>query len=174
MITYVHVQDNTIWEVIMNTKTKKLSLGALFVALTLVATMMAIPMAFGYINLGDGIILTAGYLLGPYYGMLAGALGAAMADITLGYAQYILPTLILKGIMGFLAGVASTKKGKTAWIYYICAGFIMITGYYLFDSFLQGNFLSPMSSIPFNVLQYSVGILICRLIGPGLKKIVNI
>lgn len=158
----------------MTTNVKKLSLGALFVAMTLVATMMAIPMALGYINLGDGIILTAGFILGPYYGMLAGALGAGMADLSLGYAQYFLPTLVLKGSMGFLAGIAATKKGRSSWLFYLLGGFIMVVGYYLFDSFLYGNFYTPIGSAPFNVLQYSVGLLICKLIAPRLKKMINL
>ncbi|MGL5439918.1 MAG: ECF transporter S component [Filifactoraceae bacterium] len=157
-----------------NNKVKKLSLCALFIALTLVATLMAIPMALGYINLGDGIILTAGYLLGPYYGMLAGAIGASMADIHLGYVQYAVPTFILKGSMGLLAGIASTKKGRSAYIYYVLAGIVMISGYYLFDSLLHNNFYTPLASIPFNVLQYTVGIIICRLLAPRLKKIINL
>ena len=71
----------------MNTKTKKIVMAALTAALACVATMIIkIPSPLkGYLNLGDCIVLTAGWLLSPTYGFLAAGLGSALADVFSGY-----------------------------------------------------------------------------------------
>ena len=60
----------------MNTKTKKLVMTALMAALTCIATMIiVIPSPLkGYINLGDCLVLTSGWILSPAYGFFAAGL----------------------------------------------------------------------------------------------------
>ena len=57
----------------MNAKTRKLVMAALMAALACVATMIIkIPSPLkGYINLGDCIVLVAGWQLSPAWGFLA-------------------------------------------------------------------------------------------------------
>ena len=58
--------------------------GGLFTALTLLATLfLKIPTGIGYANMGDGFVLAAGALLGPFAGIPA-ALGSMLADLMLG------------------------------------------------------------------------------------------
>ena len=72
----------------MNTKTKKIVMAALIAALACMATMLIkIPSPLkGYINLGDCVVLLAGWILSPIYGFLAAGLGTALADVFSGYA----------------------------------------------------------------------------------------
>lgn len=54
-------------------------------ALVIVATaFIKIPTLNGYIHLGDGIILVAGALLGPF-AFIPSAVGSALADYISGY-----------------------------------------------------------------------------------------
>ena len=59
----------------MNSNLKKIIMTALFAALACVATMsirIPTPGTGGYIHPGDAIVILAGIILGPVYGMLAG------------------------------------------------------------------------------------------------------
>ena len=58
-------------------KTRKLVYAALFAALTCVMTMIVkipVPATGGYVNLGDCVVLLAGWVLGPMYGGAAAGL----------------------------------------------------------------------------------------------------
>ena len=85
--------------------TQKIVMAALFAALTCVATMVIkIPSPMkGYLNLGDCVVLTAGWMLSPTYGFLAAGLGSALADLILGYTVYSPVTFIVKGLMALVA-----------------------------------------------------------------------
>ena len=63
--------------------TRKIVMSAMFAALVCIATMMIrIPSPLkGYLNLGDGIVLLAGWMLPPFYGFLAAGAGSALADL---------------------------------------------------------------------------------------------
>ena len=69
----------------MKTKnaTQRLVIAALIASLTCVATMIIkIPSPLkGYMNLGDSVVLVAGWMLSPLYGFLAAGIGSALADI---------------------------------------------------------------------------------------------
>ncbi|WP_250160173.1 ECF transporter S component [Caloranaerobacter azorensis] len=89
------MQDNSV---------KKLTYGGLMIALVFVATaiipQIPIPFTEGYIHAGDSMIFVAAILLGWKYGAIAGGLGSSLADLYLGYTHWVVPTLIIKGIMG--------------------------------------------------------------------------
>ena len=75
----------------MNRKTKKIVMAALMAALACIATMVIkIPSPLkGYINLGDCVVLVAGWMLSPTYGFLAAGLGSALADVFSGYVTLL-------------------------------------------------------------------------------------
>ena len=89
----------------MNGKTKQIVTAALFAALACVATMVIkIPSPMdGYLNLGDCVVLAAGWLLAPGYGFLAAGLGSGLADLFSGYAAYAPATFAIKGLMALIA-----------------------------------------------------------------------
>lgn len=96
-------------EIIMNKglSTKKLVITALMAALTCVATMIiTIPSPLkGYINLGDCVVLSAGWMLAPGYAFFAAGLGSGLADVFSGYVLYAPATFLIKGLMAIVAGV---------------------------------------------------------------------
>ncbi len=144
----------------MNTKTKKLVIAALFAALACIATMIIkIPTPLkGYINLGDCIVLVAGWMLSPAYALLAAGLGSAFADIFSGYATYAPVTFVIKGLMALIAFYGfkflhkKTGNLPSRIISGIVAEIIMILGYFVFEGFLYG-FVPSMVNIPANSIQ---------------------
>ena len=131
----------------MNGKTKQIVTAALFAALACVATMVIkIPSPMdGYLNLGDCVVLAAGWLLAPGYGFLAEGLGSGLADLFSGYAAYAPATFAIKGLMALIAfygfKALSAKTGSlTARILSGAAAELwMVLGYYLFEGCLYGQ-----------------------------------
>ena len=146
-------------------KTQTMVKGALLAALTTVATMVIhIPSSTnGFVNLGDCFVLLAGWLLGPFWGFLAGGIGSAMADMLLGYTHYVPGTFIIKGLTALIAAVLFEKlkgKGFTSLIVSSVVGEAeMVLGYFLFASLILGKGMARALSIPGNVFQATVGII---------------
>ena len=155
---------------VMKTKTKKIVVAALIAALACIATMIIkIPTPFkGYINLGDCIVLVAGWMLSPAYAFLAAGLGSAFADVFSGYATYAPATFVTKGLMALIAfyGFKLLNKRLGNAPSRIISGFIseavMVLGYFVFEGFLYG-FAPSVVNIPANAIQ-GVGNLILGVI----------
>ncbi len=85
--------------------TKTIAFTALFTALTYAMTMIAIPNGVGgFVNFGDSMILICAFVMNPFSAGIAGALGACLADVTLGYSIWAPWTLMIKMVMGIVAG----------------------------------------------------------------------
>ena len=120
---------------------------ALFAVLVFVGTAsFSIALPFGYFNLGDGFLLLAAWILGGYYAMAGAALGAALADVILGFVIYAPATLIIKALMVIIAfqipRFISKDKPLLRFAGYftssVLAELLMVAGYYLFESALYG------------------------------------
>ena len=152
--------------------TQKIVIAALLAALTCVATMIIkIPSPLkGYLNLGDCVVLLAGWMLSPVYGFLAAGLGSALADLFSGYVVYAPATFLIKGLMALVAfygfKLLHNKIGNlpSRIIAGTVAEAIMILGYFVFEGFLYG-FRPSIVNIPANGVQGAAGIILgCILI----------
>ena len=151
----------------MNSNTKKIVMAALMAALTCVATMIIkIPSPLkGYLNLGDCVVLTAGWMLSPVYGFLAAGLGSALADLFSGYIVYIPATFVIKGCMALIASYGLKYLSKkfsvlpSRIVSGIAAEFMMIIGYFVFEGFMYG-FAPSVVNIPANGIQGIAGLII--------------
>lgn len=180
---------------------KTLTLTALFAAFTCVATMairFQTP-SFGYIHLGDSLVLLSAFLLGPIYGGLAAGVGSMFADLLSGYATYVPATLVIKALTAFVAGMifkkfkqhSSFRLNFKTWIGTfelpllfsgIIGELIMILGYFLYQIFLifltsyssgfslHSAVFTSASGIVFNAVQALSGIIISFLLYPILWK----
>lgn len=166
-------------ELEMRQSTKDLSITGLLIALVCVATMMiSIPItANGYVHLGDSVILFAGVVFGKKKGMLAGGIGSAMADILLGYTHWAPFTLIIKGLMGYVAGVIgnSNEQGNNfiksnRIIAGVVSELVMIVGYFLAGIFLSGGVLASLASVSANFVQAGMGFVLFIVIGVAFFK----
>ena len=147
--------------------TKKLVATALFMALTIVATMfIRIPLPLGYVNLGDAFIFLAVFILGPVCGVIAGGVGAGIADL-FGYITYAPGTLVIKSAMALVAWLVyqllkiATKKAMFAEIAGGIAGtIVMAVGYFVYEVLLFTTAGVAVLNMPWNLLQGGVGITI--------------
>lgn len=165
----------------MNAKPKKIVIAALLAALTCVSTMIIkIPSPLeGYLNLGDGIVLLAGWLLSPAYAFLSAGLGSALADVFSGYAVYAPATFIIKGLMALVAFYIFklfNKKNRnlpSRIIGGVFAESVMILGYFVFEGFLYG-FAPSLVNIPANAVQgvagIIIGVMLIKVFEKALKK----
>ena len=146
-------------------KIRKLVLAALLAALVCVATMVVqIPSPMqGYVNLGDCFVLLSGWLLGPWYGFAASGIGSMLADLFLGYAHYAPGTLVIKGLVALLAALLYEKLGRSP-AARIASGvvgeIVMVLGYFGYASMLLGKGLVAAASIPGNIFQGAVGLVV--------------
>ena len=151
----------------MHSKTKKIVITALMAALICIATMIVkIPSPLkGYINLGDCLVLVAGWILSPGYAFLAAGLGSALADLLSGYVTYAPATFIIKGAMALIVFAISMlmKKYKYKIVHQLIGGVaaeaFMVLGYFVFEGFLYG-FAPSVVNIPANCVQGAAGIII--------------
>ena len=151
----------------MNKETKRLVTAALLAAMTCVATMVIkVPSPLnGYLNLGDCIVLLAGWMLSPALAFLSAGLGSALADVFSGYVTYAIPTFIIKGLMALIAFYGFKLLNKrlgdvlSRLISGISAEITMILGYYLFEGFLYG-FIPSAVNIPANAVQGVAGLVL--------------
>ena len=160
---------------------------AMMTAMVMIATtFFKVPNAMGYIHLGDGFVLLAAIILPKKYACFAGGVGAGLADIYGGYAVWAPWTLVIKIVMvlivqlffDFLTKRASNGKhiAKIAGIpfaelfAYVLAVLWTVSGYYIAQGFISGNWIAPVADVPGNVLQAAVGSIIAILVSVTLGK----
>ncbi|WP_313528474.1 ECF transporter S component [Anaerotignum sp.] len=164
----------------MKMSTKELCIQGLLVALVAVSTMVfQIPVSAtqGYIHLGDSMILLISVFFGAKYGMVAGGVGSALADVLSGYAHWALFTFIIKGIMGYVIGkVASfSEKNDKFFTYRNMIGSVlgviwMVFGYFIGGGILKSSFAVAAVSIPENLLQGFAGFAIFVVVGVAFHR----
>lgn len=155
----------------------KLVTAALMAAMTCVVTMILpikIPLGNeGYIHPGDAFVMISGIILGPLYGSLAAGIGSALSDLLLGYANYILPTFVIKSIAAFLCSYTYRKiLGKSIILPTILSGVVVTLGYFLYENLIFGNsFVAAIAGVPFNLLQNVMGTVLVVILLPLLRKV---
>lgn len=155
--------------------TKKICMTGLFMALICVSTLFfKVPIPGGYAHLGNGFIFLAAALLGNTGGMIASGVGSALADLLGGWYMWILPTLIIKCIMGLVVAFIAPKKFtimSPRTLIAIITGMVeMVAGYFLAGIFLMDTVAASATQIPGLVAEDIVGIVIFYLIGFAMEK----
>ena len=134
-------------------------------ALTYVATMVVqIPSPMqGYVNLGDCCVLLSGWMLGPWWGGAAAGIGSMLTDLLNGYAHYAPGTFVIKGCMAIAAALLAKAMGNKAAGYAVSgvvAEVIMVAGYFGYAALLLGKGIGAAASIPGNLVQAAMGLVI--------------
>lgn len=166
-----------------NNNTYNLVLTALMIAMVMVLTYIIkipVPATEGYIHLGDTMIFFSVLLLGWKRGAIASGVGSALADLIGGYMHYVPVTFIVKTLMAIAMGLCidyAIKKGYVGnkmrafeILGMIIAGLVMVTGYYLAEGFMYGNFIVPLAAIPMNIVQFVSGVILATAISGALYK----
>ena len=156
-------------------KIRKLVISAMMAALTYIATMVIqIPSPMnGYVNLGDCFVLLCGWLLGPWYGGAAAGIGSMLTDLLSGYGHYAPGTFVSMGLDALVAAVLFRTMGRTstaALVSGLVGEAIMVAGYFGYAALLLGKGLGAAASIPGNLVQAALGLLIGFLLLKVLQK----
>lgn len=163
------MRDNTV---------KRITIHALSAALVCVSTMaIQIPIPLGYMHLGNTCILLVSAMFGPVTGLLAGGIGSALADLLTGYPQWILPTLLIKSIMGYVIGlIASRRDGELAMLKIrtflgsVAGIAIMVFGYFAVGAIMNGSIYTGWTQVPGLTFEGVLGMAIFYVIGFVFEK----
>lgn len=144
---------------------KDLTTSALAAALVCAATMVIqIPIPLGYMHLGNCCILLISVYFGNPVGMFAGGIGSALADLLTGYPQWVLPTLLIKSLMGYVVARFSQQDGQRVSGHRLrtCVGaalgvVVMISGYTVSGCILYGSVAAGLAQIPGLALEGVIG-----------------
>ncbi len=165
-------------------KTKDMVETALLTALVFVATAfinIRLPIAAsgGLVHLGTAMLVIASVVFGKEKGAIAGAVGMAIFDLSSGWALWAPFTFVIRGVMGYLLGAISYSNNKNGnsniinILAVIISGIWMIGGYYLTEVILYGNWFSPVASIPGDITQIVMALIIGIPMAKILKKYVK-
>ena len=137
---------------------------AVMIAVTTVFTIsIRIPVVAtqGYVNFSDVAVYFAGFAFGPWVGLVAGGIGAALADIIGGYAQFSALTFLAHGLEGLLAGYFGRRKGLNGMLLGWALGTIaMVAIYFLGEGLVLVGWGPAIAEAPFNLLQNVVGAIV--------------
>ena len=149
-----------------NNALKKLVLAALFVALDLLFTRVFCIYLMGgaeRVSLQTLASAVCGWALGPWWGAAAGGIGSMLADLLLGYGHYAPGTLVIKGLMALVGALVFKAFGKSsvgALVSCVISEIIMVAGYFGYAALLLGKGIGAAASIPGNLVQAAMGLVI--------------
>lgn len=167
--------------------TRDLTLLALLIALTTVATMIVrvpVPATGGYINMGDSMIYISALLFGPVFGLVAGGVGSALADYFGGYASFAPYTLVIKGLEGLLVGLLAWRMARrpsgitpvgtaVAIVAVLVGGAAMVSGYFLAEAYVLGiGVAKAAQEVPGNIFQVLGGLIVALPVALALRRFV--
>lgn len=161
-----------------NNKTIKLVQSAVFCALVFAATWISVPApTVGNVNLGDCMLIIGALLLGGPWGMAACGMGAALCDLTSGYAMYAPATFVIKAVMVLiiclfqrLSQKVHIKNNVLVILSAVAAEAFMAFGYFVYESLVLGYGWAAAANIPFNAIQGFINIILAFLVYATLSK----
>ena len=158
--------------------TQAIVVTAMCIALTYIFTAVVnirLPFApnGGLIHLGNVPLFLAAIIFGKKTGALSGAFGMGLFDLFSGWTAWAPFTFVVVGLMGFSVGAITEKKKGFGWkvVAILVACVIKIVGYYIAEGIIYGNWITPASSIPGNLLQVGVAAVIVLIIAGQLQKL---
>ncbi len=154
--------------------THRLALSGQLCGATLLLTLISIPLpsGYGYVNLGDAGVFLCAALLPGGLGALAAGLGAALADLILGWAVYAPATLLIKGLTALLAGLALRRAKKAALPLSLLCCLLVPLGYFLYEAILLTAPVAAVNVLP-NALQAAIGASLGTLVGRHLQGFIK-
>lgn len=155
-----------------------IALCSMFMAMITLVTMFGmIPIAWGYLNLGDTVIMLLASVLPASLMFNIGGIASGLADMLLAYPQYAFFTFVIKGIEGYLVAILFQKMKPKArrYVPFLLAGFWIAIGYGLVDALLYQNIGVGVTSFGYNAIQGFVSaflaIALSGIIRPKLSKL---
>ena len=117
------------------------------------------------------------FLFGPKKAAIAGAVGMGLFDLVSGWTLWAPFTFLTRGLQGYIVGKIawSNRRNGSSIRFNLFAMIIsvpfMLGGYYICERVLFSSWIIPVASIPGNIVQNVVGILVAIPVCIVLKKI---
>ncbi|MEJ9281579.1 ECF transporter S component [Ureibacillus thermosphaericus] len=163
-------------------KTTDLAIQAMLVALVFISTIflnIKLPIASngGLVHLGTAMLFIAAILFGPKKGAIAGAVGMGLFDLVGGWLVWAPITIISRALQGYIVGKIAWSNGSRGdslaknIIATIVSIPVMVGVYYIGEAIMFSSFIMPLASIPGDLVQNGIGIIIAIPVCMVLKKI---
>ena len=174
--------QNTLSHSSSRIRTFNLILTSMLIALVFVATLLLnikLPITAngGLVHLGTAMLFIASIMFGPKKAAIAGAVGMGLFDLISGYTLWAPFTIVARGLQGYVVGKIAWSNGRNGnsivfnLIAMILSMPVMLAVYYLCEGIIWGNWITPLASIPGNIVQNIVGIIVAIPVCMALKKV---
>lgn len=152
-------------------KTLSIAMTAMLIALVFIATLfvnikLPIKANGGLVHLGTAMLFIASILFGPKKGAMAGAAGMGLFDVVGGWLIWAPITIVARGLQGFIVGKiawANGRKGDSIAfniVAMIISMPVMHAVYYIGEVILYNNWVAPLASIPGDMIQNLLGLIV--------------
>lgn len=138
----------------------------LAVSIAMVAALISIvpipiPVTAGYTHPGAVAEVFIALAFGPWVGMVAAGVGAALSDLLLGFGSYAPLSLVAHGTFGLLVGLIGWKRSLRYQILgWILGGLALVAIYFLGEVLIfRLGVPVALAEVPINLLQVSLGVL---------------
>lgn len=176
---------------------RELVLMALMIALVFISgSIIKVPYFDGFIHIGDCMVFVSVMVLGKKRGAVASSIGMALVDVIGGFYIWAPFTLIIKGVMAYIAGsiIEKINEGNPYVSFkikytlgFILGGIFMVFGYFVAGSILAicftkntgiiAGIVYSSEAIPGNIVQVIMGIILAiplsTIILPAKRRIFN-
>jgi len=146
----------------MNARTIAVTAVSIAIVTVLVA-IVPVPIAAtgGFTHPGAVAEIFVAMAFGPLVGMVAAGVGAAIADLVLGFGSFAPLTLIAHGCLGFLAGWLGWQKGWGGMLIgWVVGGLALVAVYFLGEATVYGfGVAGAVAEVPVNLFQVGLGFL---------------
>ncbi|SCH35703.1 MULTISPECIES: ECF transporter S component [unclassified Romboutsia] len=156
-----------------------LLIALVFIATRFINIRLPLESTGGLVHLGNTMLFISAIVFGKKKGAIAGAFGMGLFDLLSEWAIWAPFTFVVRGVMGYIIGSISwsrNKKGNdiiTNMLGIIISGIWMIFGYYITEIILYGSHTKAILSIPGNITQILIGMLIGIPVAKLLKKYIR-
>jgi uncharacterized membrane protein len=145
---------------VLNVRTIAIT-GIMIAVVAVFTRFVVVPIGTGFFNFSDVAIYFAAFAFGPWIGFAAGGVGAALADISLGYSQFAILTFFAHGLEGFVAGYLGRGNDRLRMLLGWLAGTVVMVGLYFAGEAavpaMWGGLPQALTEWPFNLLQNVAG-----------------
>lgn len=157
----------------MDKYVKSLSVHGLLLGIIIICTVfirIPVPTFKLYFNLGEAVIYLTALLYGKTSAALIGGIGSALADIIGGYPIWAPISLLIKGLEGYVVGLAAERFSSVVSI--ALGAFIMIIGYATAAGIIFGIGAVPIELVG-DIVQVTTGAILGLILYKHLKNILK-
>lgn len=148
---------------------------AIMIALTTLLSLyvlIPVPATKGVITLCEAGIYTSALILGPIPGAIVGAATGGLVDFISGFSEWMPWSIAIHGLQGLLAGYLASKfSNRQGQIFALTLGSLFMVAGYGLATFIMYGWPATLASIPSNLAQCALGILVAMPLYQALKRI---